>query len=123
ALDLALVRTATAAGVRFEDGVLVRGTLVDETPTPRVRGIVIAGRDGKDVRVPAPWVIAADGRRSSLAVPLGLTRQPERPRRWAIGSYFAGRPGLQPLGGSPGRRHWHIRGAPGPRAPRHVRPV
>src|SRR5262245_10473565 len=36
-LDAALVGAATAAGARFEDGVLVRGTLVDETPTPRVR--------------------------------------------------------------------------------------
>jgi len=116
ALDLALVRTATAAGVRFEDGVLVRGTLVDETPTPRVRGIVIAGRDGKDVRVPAPWVIAADGRRSSLAVPLGLTRQPERPRRWAIGSYFAGVQGLQPFGEMHVRRNCYIGVAPVPGA-------
>ena len=41
--------------------------------TARVRaaacaGSIMAGRDGRDVRVPAPLVIAADGRRSRLAV-------------------------------------------------------
>jgi flavin-dependent dehydrogenase len=34
-------------------------------------------------------VIAADGRRSRLAIPLGLTRHPRRPRRWAVGAYFS----------------------------------
>jgi flavin-dependent dehydrogenase len=33
-------------------------------------------------------VIAADGRRSSLAFGRGLARQPAHPRRWAIGAYF-----------------------------------
>jgi flavin-dependent dehydrogenase len=115
-LDAALVRAATAAGVRFEDGVLVRGTLVDETTPPRVRGVVIVGRDGADVRVPAPIVIAADGRRSTLAIPLGLSRQPKRPRRWAIGGYFAGVQGLQPFGEMHVRRGRYIGVAPVPGA-------
>jgi flavin-dependent dehydrogenase len=86
-LDAALAQCATAAGARLEEGVLVRAPLVDGG-AGRVRGVVIAGRDGRDVRVPAPLVIACDGRRSRLAVTLGLTRQPPRPRRWAIGAYF-----------------------------------
>ena len=115
-LDAALVKAATDAGARFEEGVLVRGTLVDETTPPRVRGIVMAGRDGRDIRVPAPFVIAADGRRSSLAVPLGLTRQPKRPRRWAIGGYFAGVEGLEPFGEMHVRRGRYIGVAPVPGA-------
>src|SRR5262249_53196745 len=51
--------------------------------------VILAGRDGHDLRVPAPMVIAADGRRSRLAIPLGLTRHPQRPRRWAVGAYFS----------------------------------
>jgi flavin-dependent dehydrogenase len=43
-------------------------------------------------------VIAADGRRSRIALPLGLTRQPAAPRRWAIGAYFEGVEGV----GGPG---------------------
>ena len=39
-------------------------------------------------------VIAADGRRSTLAFALGLARHPRRPRRWAIGAYFEGVTGL-----------------------------
>src|SRR5262249_62044260 len=50
ALDLALVRTAAAGGGRFGDGVLVRGPLVDETATPRVRGVGVAGGGWRDVR-------------------------------------------------------------------------
>ena len=65
---------------------------------PRVRGVVMAGRDGRDVRVPAPLVIAADGRRSRLALPLGLARHPRRPRRWAIGAYFENVAGLTSFG-------------------------
>ena len=74
----------------------------------------MAGRDGRDIRVPAPFVIAADGRRSALAVPLGLTSQPKRPRRWAIGGYFAGVQGLQPFGEMHVRRGKYIGVAPVP---------
>jgi flavin-dependent dehydrogenase len=115
-LDASLVKRAIADGVRFEEGVVVRGTLVDETSPPRVRGIVMVGRDGQDIRVPAPWVIAADGRRSALAIPLGLTRQPKRPRRWAIGGYFAGVEGLQAYGEMHVRRGHYLGVAPIPGA-------
>jgi flavin-dependent dehydrogenase len=114
ALDAALVQTALAAGVRFEEGVAVRGSLIDATSASRVRGVIIAGRDGRAIRVPAPMVIAADGRRSVLAIPNGLSRQPRRPRRWAIGGYFTGVHGLQPLGEMHVRRGRYIGVAPVP---------
>jgi len=60
--------------------------------------VVLAGRDGQDLRVPAALVIGADGRRSRLALPLGLARQPRRPRRWAIGAYFNGVAGMSSFG-------------------------
>jgi flavin-dependent dehydrogenase len=94
-LDAALVAEAAAAGARVEEGVLVRGPLMSGGG---VRGVVIAGRDGRDVRIPAPLVIAADGRRSRIALPLGLVRQPRRPRRWAIGAYFDEVAGLTAFG-------------------------
>lgn len=113
-MDAALVGAATAAGVRFEERVIVRGALIDDGAVPRVRGVVIAGRDGRDLRIPAPMVIAADGRRSALAVRLGLSRQPKRPRRWAIGGYFTGVHGLQPYGEMHVRRGHYIGVAPVP---------
>lgn len=95
-LDAALAAAAVTAGARFEEGVVVRGPLLDERGG--VRGVVLAGADGRDVRVPAPLVVAADGRRSRLALPLGLVRHPRRPRRWAIGAYFEGVAGLTTFG-------------------------
>jgi geranylgeranyl reductase family protein len=88
--DRVLMCAAAGAGARLEEATMVRGPLVEDTRDgPRVRGVVLAGRDGRDLRVPAPIVIAADGRRSRLAIPLGLTRHPRRPRRWAVGAYFS----------------------------------
>jgi flavin-dependent dehydrogenase len=93
------VSAAVAAGARFEEGTVVRGPLVGEAKDEaRVRGVVLAGRDGKDLRVPASIVIAADGRRSKLAIPLGLTRHPRRPRRWAVGAYFSDVGGVSSFG-------------------------
>ncbi|HXT32225.1 MAG TPA: NAD(P)/FAD-dependent oxidoreductase [Vicinamibacterales bacterium] len=115
-LDAALARGAVRAGVRFEDGVLVRGPLIDtrDGGEARVRGVVIAGRDGRDLRVPAPLVIAADGRRSRLALPLGLVRHPASPRRWAIGGYFEGVAGVTSFGEMHVRRGRYIGVAPVP---------
>jgi geranylgeranyl reductase family protein len=97
-LDHALLEEAAAAGARVEEGVLVRAPLLESEGQLKVRGIVIAGRDGRDVRIPSPLVIAADGRRSRLALTLKLTRHPPRPRRWAIGAYFEGITGLTAYG-------------------------
>jgi len=97
-LDYALIEEAAAAGARVEEGVLVRAPLLENERGQKVRGIVIAGRDGRDVRIPSPLVIAADGRRSRLALALKLTRHPLRPRRWAVGAYFEGITGLTAYG-------------------------
>jgi menaquinone-9 beta-reductase len=114
-LDAALLQAAVAAGVRFEERVLVRGPLVDRSGGDvRVRGIVIASRDGSDLRVPAPIVIAADGRRSRLAIPLGLARHPARPRRWAVGAYMEGVAGVGTFGEMHVRRGRYIGIAPVP---------
>jgi menaquinone-9 beta-reductase len=114
-LDAALVRDADAAGARVEEGVLVRGPLVDtDGGEARVRGVVLAGRDGNDLRVPAPLVIAADGRRSRLALALGLAQHPRRPRRWAVGAYFEGVTGLTSFGEMHVRRGQYVGVAPVP---------
>ena len=110
-LDAALVRAAVAAGARLEEQVLARGPLMTDG---RVRGVVLAGRDGRDVRVPAPLVIAADGRRSRLALPLGLARHPRRPRRWAIGAYFENVAGVTSFGEMHVRRGGYLGVAPVP---------
>ena len=59
-------------------------------------------------------MIAADGRRSTLAFALGLARHPRRPRRWAIGAYFEGVTGLSDVGEMHVRRGHYIGVAPVP---------
>ena len=114
-LDAALLGAALDAGARVEEGVLVRAPLLDSTaPNIRVRGVVIAGRDGRDIRIPAPLVVAADGRRSRLALPLGLARHPRRPRRWAIGAYFDNVAGMTSFGEMHIRRGRYLGIAPVP---------
>lgn len=114
-LDAALMRAAVDAGARFHDGVLVRAPLIDRTGhVPRVRGVIIAGRGGRDVRVPAPLVIAADGASSRLARALRLARAPLSPRRWAIGAYFDAVADVGAFGEMHIRRHRYIGVAPAP---------
>lgn len=114
-LDLTLLKDAIASGVRVELGVVARRPLVDvSSGAARVRGIVVAGRDGSDVRIPAPIVIAADGRRSRLALALNLIRHPRRPRRWAIGGYFDGVTGMSGFGEMHVRRGRYVGVAPVP---------
>lgn len=114
-LDMAIVTAAGEAGARVEQGVLVRAPLVDTSgSSPRVRGVVIQGRDGGDVRIPAPLVIGADGRRSRLAHAFGLLRHPKRPRRWAVGAYFEDVAGLSRMGEMHVRRGCYIGVAPVP---------
>ena len=88
-LDAALASAAAAAGAGMEERVLVQEPIVDASGgTPVVRGVVIHGRAGGSIRVPASIVIAADGRYSRVARALGLSKCAPRPRRWAIGGYF-----------------------------------
>ena len=99
--DTWLLDEAVRAGARFESGLTVRGPLVDaREATPVVRGLVVSRRGSPDreLRLPASVTIAADGRRSVLARALGLTRHPNRARRWAFGVYADGIAGTTDLG-------------------------
>jgi len=88
-LDQWLLAAAIDAGAQFEEAVQVLEPLVHEGDAgPEVRGVVVKGRDGRRLRIPALLTIAADGRRSALAAAVGLVSQPARPRRWAAGGYF-----------------------------------
>jgi geranylgeranyl reductase family protein len=87
-LDLALVTAAAGAGARIEQETLVDGPIVDTSRGASVAGVIVKGRSGKPLRLPARVTIAADGRYSRVARAVGLSRSPWRPRRWAIGSYF-----------------------------------
>ena len=87
-LDWILLQHAIAAGCEFDAGVAARRALVEERGSRRRVTGVCAGVNGREVSMAAPVVVAADGRRSTLAFGLGLARHPRRPRRWAIGAYF-----------------------------------
>ncbi|MDP1570293.1 MAG: FAD-dependent monooxygenase [Vicinamibacterales bacterium] len=88
-LDGWLIAEAASAGAIVEEGARVAGAIVDETVDARVIGVRVR-RAGALVDHPARMTIAADGRRSRLALALGLAAQPAWPRRWAIGGYFEG---------------------------------
>ena len=108
-LDQWLVSRAIAAGASIEESVLVKDVSLADG---RVAGV----RLGKAAAVthPARMVIAADGRRSTLAIGRGLSQQPRRPRRWAVGSYFTDVDGLTTLGEMHVRRGHYIGVAPVP---------
>jgi flavin-dependent dehydrogenase len=101
-LDAILLRAAVAAGCVFDEGVTVRGALVDGRRRA-VSGVVVSTREG-DRPLRAPVVVGADGRRSRLAFGLNLAHHPARPRRWAIGGHFClrqGTTGLSAMSPSP----------------------
>jgi flavin-dependent dehydrogenase len=113
-LDALLLDAAGRAGARVEQGVRVTGPVVDRAAgQPRVTGVSTQSGNGSTCR-PARVVIAADGRRSSLALALGLARHPLRPRRWAIGAYFEGVTGPLDMGEMHVRRRHYIGVAPVP---------
>lgn len=83
-LDAMLLDAAVRAGAVFDDHVRVIEPAFEEG---RVTGVRIRGR-GRDMRLDARLVIAADGRGSKLASACRLSRFAPRPRRWAFGAYF-----------------------------------
>ena len=87
-LDERLARAAAEAGASVEEGVLVRGPVVDARG--RVRGVEILRGGRRSESVAAQVVIAADGHHSRLARALGLSRSAPSPRRWALGATFDG---------------------------------
>jgi flavin-dependent dehydrogenase len=91
-LDTLLLEQAIAAGAAF-DSFAVREAIVDGPATaPIVRGVIGAGglalSSSQGRQLHAKVVIAADGRRSTVAFGLRLARHPPQPKRWAIGAYF-----------------------------------
>jgi flavin-dependent dehydrogenase len=90
-LDVMLVSAAERAGAAIELGVRVTGALTEgDARRPRVTGVAVTSRSGRVIERRARVVIAADGRRSTLGVALGLVRSPRHPRRWALGAYYEG---------------------------------
>jgi flavin-dependent dehydrogenase len=79
-----------------------------------VRGLIVAARGRAERPLDAPVTIAADGRRSTVALGLHLLRHPARPRRWAIGQYFDGVTGLTRFGEMHVRDRWYVGVAPVP---------
>jgi flavin-dependent dehydrogenase len=104
-----LLRQAAAAGAQVEEGVSVKGPHVS---AGRVSGVVTPDGSGAAVTHAARMVIAADGRRSTLAFARGLAHQPARPRRWAMGAYFTGVRGRDIVGEMHVRRGHYIGVAP-----------
>jgi menaquinone-9 beta-reductase len=94
-LDAHLLEAAARAGADVRVAVRVVGPATDRRG--RVTGVRVQGPDGEQV-LHARWTIAADGRRSPLALALGLIRHPARPRRWAFGTYAQGVDGLEAVG-------------------------
>ncbi len=96
--DHRLLFEAMAAGAQFEPGLRVDAPLVAHLPHPVVTGVSTRRSGRAACRLDAPVTIAADGRRSGLALAMGLARQPASPRRWAIGAYYEGIAGLGAFG-------------------------
>lgn len=115
-LDWILLQAAAAAGCVLDTNVAVRRAIVDdERGVARVCGVETASRTRVE-RLRARVVIAADGRRSTLAFGLGLARHPRSPRRWAVGGYLESGPAQSSsvFGEMHVRRHFYFGVAPLP---------
>lgn len=110
-LDQWLIERAVEAGAVLDEGAAVRDLIVKDS---RVAGVIVDGPSGKRCTHPARLVIGADGRRSAIAIGRGLSRQPARPRRWAIGAYYTGVDGTTSMGEMHIRRGHYIGVAPVP---------
>ena len=110
-LDRWLLDRAIDAGAQLEEEVAIRDVAVADG---RISGVVTDGLDGRRLMHPARMVIAADGRRSAIAIARGLSHQPQQPRRWAIGAYYTGVTGGTSLGEMHVRRGHYIGVAPVP---------
>jgi flavin-dependent dehydrogenase len=100
-LDSWLLDHAVRAGARFESGWIARHPLLDDRAGgARVHGLALERRGGKGspARIPASMTVAADGRRSAVALALQLIAHPRRPRRWAYGTYATGIRGTSDVG-------------------------
>ena len=109
-LDHWLVSRAIDAGASIEENALVQSAMIADG---RVAGLQIGPRTA-GVTHRARLVVAADGRRSTLAIGRGLSHQPQRPRRWAVGAYFTDVDGVTTVGEMHVRRGHYIGVAPVP---------
>ena len=91
-LDAWLLHEALRAGVTVCEATPVAAAVL---ASGRVTGVRVRSASGT-ADVPARMVIGADGRRSALAVSLGLAATPRRPRRWAVGGYVEGVQDVRP---------------------------
>jgi flavin-dependent dehydrogenase len=112
-LDALLIAQAVAAGVQFDDDVLVASPVTDGA-SRNVAGVVVKSREGRSREQRARVVIAADGRESRLARAVGLAHHHASPRRWAIGGYFEGVEQLTSRGEMHVRPGYYIGVAPVP---------
>lgn len=114
-LDLLLLDAAIGAGAAVEMGVRVAAPMtIGQNGSTRVSGVVTPTAGGQRTERAARVVIGADGRRSTLAFPLGITSHPRRPRRWAIGAYYEGVSGLGAHGEMHVRQGYYVGVAPAP---------
>jgi menaquinone-9 beta-reductase len=110
-LDHHLIAAAAQAGADIRTGRRVHAPVLDGAG--RVVGVRARRTGGGDELVHGRWTIAADGRRSALALALGLIAHPVRPRRWAIGTYAEGVRDLGRFGEMHVRAGHYIGVAPG----------
>jgi flavin-dependent dehydrogenase len=113
-LDWILLEEALRAGAQLETGIAVRDAVFADGATGRVVCGVKTGTNGSSRELTARVTIAADGRSSSLAHSLGLSRNPARVRRWAIGVYFEQSGAAASIGEMHVRRGRYIGVAPAP---------
>ena len=95
-LDQWLLEYATAAGAGFEAGLTVNAPVLGERPR-HVVGARVSCR-GREYKLRARVVVAADGRASRLARTMELSRFVRSPQRWAHGAYFTDVDGLSAHG-------------------------
>jgi flavin-dependent dehydrogenase len=87
--DAILLRHAIGAGAAFEPNVAVRSAnVVERCGRASIAGVLV-GNGRTPSSIDAAVTIAADGSRSTIAFGLGVGAHPSRPRRWAVGGYFA----------------------------------
>jgi flavin-dependent dehydrogenase len=94
--DHRLASEAAAAGAVLETRTTVRQLLAANGRGTQLG--VVATVSGAERALSARVVIAADGRRSTLAFGGGVTRHPTWPSRFALGAYFEGVAGTTAFG-------------------------
>lgn len=81
--DDMLARHAVAQGATLIEGANVDGAVLDDR-TGRITGVTT--KDGRSFS--APYVVAADGNSSRLAVSMGVTKRDDRPMGVAVRTYY-----------------------------------